>query len=111
MHGNERGDEEGVDMRKSSEKKEVEEPEAIAHLHTSLGKKTYVVQIYHIRKEGGGGGVPKWQNPIFRPHVADFHPTTPLITLLNFYISIHLKNHISKCTSILIYKISVYKMS
>jgi len=78
MHGNERGDEEGVDMRKSGEKKEVEEPEAIAHLHTSLGKKTYVVQIYHIRKEGGGG-VPKWRNPIFRPHVADFHPATPLI--------------------------------
>ena len=56
MHGDERGDEEGVDMRKSGEKKEVEEPKAIAHLHTSLGKKIYVVQIYHIRKEGGGRG-------------------------------------------------------
>ena len=82
MHSNERGDEEGVDMRKSSEKKEVEEPKAIAHLHTSLGKKTYVVQIYHIRKEGRGG-VPKWRNPIFQPHVADFHPATPLVILVN----------------------------
>jgi len=67
MHGNERGDEEGVDMRKSGEKKEVEEPEAIAHLHTSLGKKTYVVQIYHIRKEGGGRGTQMAKSNISTP--------------------------------------------
>ncbi len=48
------------------------------HICTQVLEKKHTWYKYTILGRRGGGGVPKWRNPIFRPHVADFHPATPL---------------------------------